>query len=41
MTEKQFQMLLDLYHNYNEAFNSLSKEIKDKYYTRLYEGRLT
>ena len=36
MTEKQFQILLQLYHEYNEVFLSLSDEVKDLYYARLY-----
>jgi len=36
MTRKQYQLILALYHNYNEAFKSLSQEIKDKYFDILY-----
>jgi len=36
MTEKQYQILLELYHEYNEAFECLSAEIKTKYYNLLY-----
>jgi hypothetical protein len=37
MSEKQYQVLLDLFHEYNEAFLSLSQEIRTKFYARLYQ----
>lgn len=39
MTETQYRILLDLYHEYNEAFNTLSSEIKQLFLQRLHEGR--
>lgn len=38
MTEKQYSILLLLYHDYHEAFESLSQEIRDKFYRKLYQG---
>ena len=35
MSRKQYYIILDLFHEYNDAFNSLSPEIKDKYYALL------
>lgn len=36
MTEKQYQLLLALYHEYNEAFISLSATVQDAFYDCLY-----
>jgi hypothetical protein len=36
MTEIEYASLLALYHNYNLAFQSLSTEIKGKFYKRLF-----
>ena len=32
MSRKQYQLILALFHEYNEAFQCLSPEIKDKFY---------
>jgi hypothetical protein len=36
MTEKQYYLLLDLYHEYNDAFRSLPQSIQDAYYDILF-----
>lgn len=36
MTEKQYQALLNLYHDYQDAFLVLPLEIRSKFYDRLY-----
>lgn len=36
MSDKQYAILLDLFHEYNEAFLSLSNEVKAKFYEKLY-----
>ena len=36
MSEIEYATLLALYHNYNLAFQSLSTEIKGKFYERLF-----
>lgn len=36
MSDKQYSILLDLFHEYNEAFNALPDSIKQAYYARLY-----
>ncbi len=37
MTDTQYQILLDLFHEYHEAFLTLSKEVQDKFFARLYQ----
>lgn len=36
MSDKQYQILLDLFHEYYEAFLTLSKEVQDQFFARLY-----
>lgn len=36
MTDTQYRVLLDLFNEWNEAFHSLSAEVKGKFYDRLY-----
>ena len=36
MTEKQYQLLLNLYHEYNAAFISLAPSIQDAFYDLLF-----
>lgn len=36
VTEKQYQALLNLYHDYQDAFLVLPLEIRSKFYDRLY-----
>ncbi|MCK9994401.1 MAG: hypothetical protein Dbin4_02921 [Alphaproteobacteria bacterium] len=36
MSDKQYEALLNLYHEYNEAFNGLPTLIKNKFYEKLY-----
>ena len=36
MSEKQYQILLDLFHEYHDAFLTLSQEVKAKFYEKLY-----
>ena len=39
LTEEEYKVLRDLYHNFNEAFHSLPNAILLAYYGRLYEGK--
>ena len=39
MNAKQYQTLLDLYHNYNEAFITLDSHIQDAFYNILFERK--
>ena len=39
ITEEEYKVLRDLYHNFNEAFLSLPNGILLAYYGRLYEGK--
>lgn len=36
MSDKQYAILLDLFHEYNEAFLTLSQEVKAAFYARLH-----
>lgn len=36
MTDKQYAVLLNLYHEYTEAFNGLPYNIKQEFFMRLY-----
>jgi hypothetical protein len=36
MTESQYRILLVLYHQYNDAFKTLSSDIQDAFFHRLY-----
>lgn len=36
MSDKQYQILLDLFHEFNEAFLTLSPEVKSAFYARLH-----
>lgn len=36
MTDKQYQVLLDLFSKYNEAFHTLATDVKMAFYDRLY-----
>ena len=36
MSDRQYQVLLDLFNEWNEAFHSLSADVKAKFYDRLY-----
>lgn len=36
LTEKQYQLLLDLYHELPDAFNALPQIVLSAYYERLY-----
>lgn len=37
MSDTQYRILLDLFHEYHEAFLTLSQEVKDKFYARLHQ----
>ena len=39
MTEKQYQILSDLFHEFNDEFWRLSPKTLDAFFTRLYQGR--
>lgn len=36
LTDKQYQVLLDLYHELPDVFNTLPQYVLDAYYERLY-----
>lgn len=36
MSDKQYQVLLDLYHEFNEAFLTLDQAVKSAFFDRLY-----
>lgn len=36
MTDKQYQVLLDLFNEWNEAFHTLAPSVKAAFYDRLY-----
>lgn len=38
MNNTQYRILMELYHEYNEAFKALPLEIQNKFYMRLYQG---
>lgn len=37
MTETQYQIVLNLYHEFNDAFNELSDRTKRAFYAKLYQ----
>lgn len=37
LTDKQYEVLLALFNEYNEAFRRLPAEIQGKFYDRLYD----
>ena len=39
MTEYQFTILLNLYHEFREAFVSLDQKIKDEFYDKLFDKK--
>jgi hypothetical protein len=39
LTDKQYALLLDLYHEFNLAFYSLDPAIRSAYFKRLYQGK--
>lgn len=36
LSDKQYAILLDLFHEFNEEFQRLSQGVKDQFYARLY-----
>lgn len=38
MTNKQYRILMELYHEYNEAFQALPLDVRNMFYARLYQG---
>jgi len=40
MTDRQYSILLDLYHEYNEAFQSLPNSILRAFYVKLQHGKI-
>lgn len=39
LTDKQFALLCDMYHELPDAFDALPQHVLDAYYGRLYCGR--
>lgn len=41
LTETQYKALLTLYHEFSEAFDCLSDEIRGLFFKRVYQGQQT
>lgn len=39
LTNKQYELLKELFHEFNDAFHQLNDDILGAYYRRLYQGK--